>query len=578
MQTFANLTVDANSYANGASRSSNADDYLFTMYAPDTPGTYKVIVFSHGIGGSPSAAAALAAEWTAKGYIVLAPAHPDSPDSLVGYLASGLTDKARWEFRANDVKIALDIAEAFQTNPGGGVIPSGYAFDTSEPVVAGHSFGANMASIIAGARPTFDGVTYNWSDDRFVAAIALSGSGADATDAPFETNAFDTIDIPFLRITGGYDFSPETADPGDRMDGVLRNIANPDIYGVFIPTASHASLAKPSDNLFGLDPDPQGSFDAVVLATERFLDGYIDGNAAARTALRGSAVTASQMGSDSANTVTLTSAADTYFARGGNDNVTGGDGDDQLYGMNGADTLIGGGGNDLLTGGAGHDSMQGGLGDDFYVVNTTSDVVTEASGAGIDTVFTDVTYTLAANVENLILSQSDILGVGDPALNGTGNSLANRLTGNDRGNVLTGLDGNDPLDGGDGDDVLVGGNGADSLNGGAGADRFDFNATSESPSGAGRDLIIGFDGLGAASGDLIDVSTIDARTGTSGNQAFIFMGTGAFTGSGQIRVVDNGSEVILQFNTNTNTSTVEMEIVVQGVLDPLTITAADFIL
>jgi Ca2+-binding RTX toxin-like protein len=578
MQTFANIQVDANSYTNGVSRGSNADDYLFNMYAPDTPGTYKVIVFSHGIGGSPSAAAELAAEWTAKGYIVLAPAHPDSPDSLVGYLASGLTDRARWEFRANDVKIALDIAEAFQINPGGGPIPNGYSFDTSAPVVAGHSFGGNMAAIIAGAQPTFDGVTYDWSDNRFEAAIALSGSGAEGNGAPFETDSFDTIDIPFLRITGGYDFSPETADPGDRMDGIFRNMTNPDVHGVFIPTASHMSVAKASDNLFGLDPDPQASFDAVLLATSRFLDAYIDGDTGALAALDASTVTTSQVGTDSANTVTLTSGADIYFARAGADNVTGGDGDDQLYGMNGADTLVGGNGADLLNGGAGNDVMQGGAGDDFYVVNSTSDTVTEGSGAGTDTVFADITYTLAANVENLILSQSDILGAGDPALNGTGNGLANVLNGNSRENTLSGVGGADTLNGGDGDDVLIGGAGTDTLNGEAGNDLFDFDSTADSASGSGRDIILAFDGVGSATGDLIDVSTIDARTNIGGNQAFSFIGTAAFTASGQVRVVDSGADVILQFNTNANTVTVEMEILIQGIANPASLTAADFIL
>lgn len=577
MQTFANLQVDANNYDHGAARSSSQDDYRFTMYAPDAPGHYKVIVFSHGIFGTPAGIAEMAAEWTAKGYIVLAPTHPDSPESLVGYLASGLTEKARWEFRANDVKIALDIAEAFQNNPGGGVIPEGYSFDTSTPVVAGHSFGANMASIIAGARATFDGVTYDWSDDRFVAAIAISGSGAEAADAPFELNAFDTIDVPFLRITGAYDFSPETADPGDRIDGVFRNIGDSDTYGVFLAGASHQTVIHSDDNEFALDPDPQASFDASLEATVRFLDAYIGGDAVAMAALEASSVTASLIGTDGVESLALTSGADTYFARGGGDAVWGGDGDDQIYGMAGNDTLNGGAGNDLLNGGAGLDSLIGGAGDDFYVIDAAGDIVTESSNQGIDTVFANVTYTLPGHVEDLVLSNSDGFA-GAPALDGTGNGLANSIQGSGKTNTLRGLGGNDAIDGGNGDDLLIGGAGTDQLTGGLGADRFDFDAVGDSSAGAGRDVILGFDGPGATSGDLIDVSTIDANTGKSGNQAFTFIETSAFTGAGQIRVIDNGSGVILQFNTNSNTSTVEMEIAIEGIADPLTITASDFLL
>jgi Ca2+-binding RTX toxin-like protein len=69
-------------------------------------------------------------------------------------------------------------------------------------------------------------------------------------------------------------------------------------------------------------------------------------------------------------------------------------------------------------------------------------------GGGSDTVKSSVSYTLSAAVENLTLT-------GTAALNGTGNSLANRLTGNSGNNVLDGGSGADTLSGGDGDDSYV---------------------------------------------------------------------------------------------------------------------------
>jgi hypothetical protein len=50
---------------------------------------------------------------------------------------------------------------------------------------------------------------------------------------------------------------------------------------------------------------------------------------------------------------------------------------------------------------------------------------------GIDTVISSVTYTLAANVENLQFT-------GSAAVNGTGNNLINRITGNAGNNILSG--------------------------------------------------------------------------------------------------------------------------------------------
>src|SRR5215218_10999601 len=86
-----------------------------------------------------------------------------------------------------------------------------------------------------------------------------------------------------------------------------------------------------------------------------------------------------------------------------------------LYGSSGADQFEGGGGWDTLSGGAG---------DDFYWVRDTRDVVVESAGGGVDTVQIWSSYTLPANVENLV-----VFGQGSYA------------AGNDGNNVIKGLDG-----------------------------------------------------------------------------------------------------------------------------------------
>ena len=137
-------------------------------------------------------------------------------------------------------------------------------------------------------------------------------------------------------------------------------------------------------------------------------------------------------------------------------NGTGNALDNVLTGNSAANTLTGSDGNDTLDGLGGTDSLVGGLGDDTYVVDVTTDVVTEAASAGMDTVKSSVTWTLGANLENLTL-------LGASAINGTGNSLNNVITGNSGNNTLTGADGNDTLDGGAGVDTMDGGLGNDSF-------------------------------------------------------------------------------------------------------------------
>ncbi|MFC7476243.1 right-handed parallel beta-helix repeat-containing protein [Dankookia sp. GCM10030260] len=136
------------------------------------------------------------------------------------------------------------------------------------------------------------------------------------------------------------------------------------------------------------------------------------------------------------------------------DALTGSATNDLIQGMGGNDQLSGLAGDDTLDGGSGSDTLIGGLGNDLYVVNSLDDVVRESAGQGVDKVVTSVTYTLSAEVENLLLN-------GTAGIGGTGNALANAITGNGGANLLTGGAGNDSLDGSAGADTLVGGTGDD---------------------------------------------------------------------------------------------------------------------
>ena len=111
--------------------------------------------------------------------------------------------------------------------------------------------------------------------------------------------------------------------------------------------------------------------------------------------------------------------------------------DQTLTGNDLSNTITGGTGNDALDGGVGADVLVGGAGDDTYFIGEPAfvgiafDWVSEKPGEGIDTVNTWGHYTLAANLENLVL-------LGSADLQGCGNDIANTLTGNSGINLLDG--------------------------------------------------------------------------------------------------------------------------------------------
>jgi Ca2+-binding RTX toxin-like protein len=278
--------------------------------------------------------------------------------------------------------------------------------------------------------------------------------------------------------------------------------------------------------------------------------------------------------------------------------------------------------------------MAGGTGSDIYYVNATGDIVTEAVGAGTDTVFSYLgAYTLGSNVENgRIMSTSAanltgnalnntlFAGVGNNILQGgggidtvsyaygvsgtvgvtvnlgvttaqatggsgsdtfgsienlTGSANADRITGNSGNNVLMGAAGNDTLSGGAGNDNLLGDTGKDSMTGGAGSDKFTFNTTL-GPSNVDiiTDFVHGTDKIVLDD----DIFTKIGAPGTLLAGAFR-KGAGVTTaGDADDRIILNTTTGALYYDANGNAAGAAVQFAtLTGTSTKTTITASDFL-
>ncbi|WP_298193803.1 calcium-binding protein [Novosphingobium sp.] len=240
---------------------------------------------------------------------------------------------------------------------------------------------------------------------------------------------------------------------------------------------------------------------------------------------------------------------DTLSGDLGNDTLSGGSGFDDIHGGRGDDRVSGGDDDDIVSGGTGDDSVSGGNGDDHLSGDSGDDVVTGGSGdddasggSGDDTIKGDLgDDTLRGDRGN----DKIFGGAGDDSISGGADN--DRINGDLGNDTLNGNAGDDRLNGGDGNDTLAGGTGADRLTGGLGADQFIFNGNDA----LGLRNVDRITDFSHAQGDVIDLSGIDADSGTAGDQAFSFIGTDRFTGAaGELMLKISTSKMLLLGDTD----------------------------
>jgi predicted dienelactone hydrolase len=175
-------------------------DVVFTVEYPTRPGSYPLIVFSHGFGATRGAYVGLSSHWASQGYVVIKPAHSDSGKLQSSSALEAWRDQtpADWRNRVRDIKTILDGLDRVEEN-----YPELKGkIDRTKIAAGGHSYGAFTAMLLAGAK-TFPGAV-SYADPRVKAIVAMSPQGPSETFG-LTNDSFSDVRVPVLFMTGTFD-------------------------------------------------------------------------------------------------------------------------------------------------------------------------------------------------------------------------------------------------------------------------------------------------------------------------------------------------------------------------------------
>ncbi len=245
-----------------------------------------IVVFCHGLGSGGRAYGELTQSWVQQGYVIIHPTFADSifevakafPDlgldprdeSLVLWsktlpqararMFQILHDPAYGHDRIRIVGAILDTLPAILSSIG--ITPNELPL-----AIAGHSFGAYTAQLLAGAEIDLPEGTRTFRDTRFAAALVLSGQGRDQQG--LRDGSWDAMTGPVLTVTGQQDGGAKGQDWHWKCEP----------YDLAPPGGKVLAVLNDATHYLG-GMTPEGSvvpyqFDALKMVTAAFLDAHL---------------------------------------------------------------------------------------------------------------------------------------------------------------------------------------------------------------------------------------------------------------------------------------------------------------
>ncbi len=269
-------------------------DLHVRIFYPNEAGSYPVIVFSHGAGGSQSCCEALTRHWATYGYVTLQPTHDDSTSqrrntgeediNFLKAVRDALKKPSLWQSRPQDISFVLDSLPRLQKR-----IPALTGkMDAAHIGVGGHSMGAFTADAIAGALVDLPNhPATNFADPRVRAVLLLSPQGPG--EFGLTDHSWDHISLPLLSMTGSLDLGAGNQGPEWKKIPFERSQPGAK-YHVFIQGANHMSFITAKTLLPSHASQGDSIFGYTNSASLAFWDAYLKADSTARDYLQSDAL------------------------------------------------------------------------------------------------------------------------------------------------------------------------------------------------------------------------------------------------------------------------------------------------
>jgi predicted dienelactone hydrolase len=171
---------------------------------PQEGGPFPIVVFSHGAWGSKDGHVMLTELWASHGYVTIQPNHADS--RALGVKVGDPSVFRHWQERPADVSFILDSLAEIETK----VPELKGKLDAKRIGMSGHSYGANTAQHVGGAKAYLGAQEKSYEDPRVTAVALLSGQGPGEM---LTEKSWAGFTKPFLVMTGSRDGPTRTGQP-----------------------------------------------------------------------------------------------------------------------------------------------------------------------------------------------------------------------------------------------------------------------------------------------------------------------------------------------------------------------------